>query len=81
MLSGMPSPSLSAHTVTVTSNVAVSAHWLVEVMYCTVYVPAVEADKSINPSVGCTINPAGVELYVPPGVPVIVTVGSVSTVQ
>ena len=38
---------------------------MLEVIYCTVYVPAVEADKSIAPVDVLILKPAGAELKVP----------------
>ena len=48
------------------------------VVYNTPYVPGVLALKSINPVPDVMLNPAGVDVNVPPAVPVIVGVGSVS---
>ena len=50
------------------------------VAYVTVYVPGVEADKSITPVEALIDNPAVLE-KVPPATPVIVGVGSVSFAQ
>ena len=51
-----------------------------DVVYVTVYVPGVEADKSIAPVEALIDNPAVLE-NAPPATPVIVGVGSVSFAQ
>ena len=79
--SGIPSPSLSAQTSIVTLTSKVSAHNPVEVIYRTVYVPAVEADRSIKPELASMVKPDGVAVKAPPVVPVIVGVGSDPIVQ
>ena len=58
----------------------VTAHKLLDVKYDTVYVPAVDADKSISPVDVLMLNPA-VELNVPPVTPEIVGVGSLPEIQ
>jgi hypothetical protein len=59
----------------------VSAHWLLEVMYCTVYVPAFDESKSIRPVKESITNPVGIAVKIPPVVPVIVGVGSLDILQ
>ena len=76
----VPYPKPMVDSVIHTSWVVVSAQLVLETMYVTVYLPSVDSDKSISP-VEASISKPVVELNVPPLVPEIVGVGSLSAVQ
>src|SRR5258705_362964 len=60
--------------LTVTLFVAVPLHGAVPKLYVIVYVPGVDAPRSITPVVVLIVSPAGEEENVPPVAPVVVSV-------
>ena len=75
----VPYPKPMVDSVIHTSWVVVSAQLVLETMYVTVYLPSVDSDTSISPVVASISKPV-VELNVPPLVPEMVGVGSLSAV-